>query len=360
MTLVILLVILPCISVNGHFSLYSSDLRRTSYPTFDCLYAYLIESGKEPGSRYIRNYHLIPYCRRPDQDEVQDAMPPRVGDHIAETMTFDQLKKQNVTSEDLLAWFAPIDVAERYEMNINPFDVFYRCSLPWFGAMCQYRFDVGTLVSFGDIVQATFKDYSDVLRDHVNGTCYRFLVGCNDQVWPFCLDWREICDGKVDCTHGEDERWCEQLELSSCADDEYQCHYGGQCISAVFLKDSRLSIDCLDGSDENDIPMPYSILLNAFCPDVSTFRCQERISRYPRSLQCGDGQYVHIFVLPTHLMFCSNNRDRLLSRMILTSLEHVSNTNCRHAFDCALFSNRTDNIGNVEIGWHLLTTFEFV
>ena len=62
-------------------------------------------------------------------------VPPRVGDHITETITFDELKKRGVTSEQLLAWLAPIDVAERYEMNVNHFDVFYRCliAVVWFG-----------------------------------------------------------------------------------------------------------------------------------------------------------------------------------------------------------------------------------
>ena len=346
--MMILLIVLQCVSTHAHYSLYSSDLRRTSYPTFDCLYAHLMESGRETGSRYIRNYHLIPYCRRPDLDEVLEAMaPPRVGDHITETITFDELKKRGVTSEQLLAWLAPIDVAERYEMNVNHFDVFYRCSSPWFGSTCQYKLDNGTLTSFRDIVQATFKDYSYILRNNSNGTCYRFLAGCNDQAWPFCLDWREICDGKVDCANGEDERWCDQLQWTTCADDEYRCHFGGQCISNKFFKDSRLSVDCLDGSDENEFSMPYSVLLNAPCTDVSTFRCQERISRYPRSFQCGDGQYVHTSEVPSLLNFCSNNRDRESSRLMLTSLEHIPNNECRQAFHCALFSNRTDNIGNV-------------
>jgi hypothetical protein len=32
-------------------------------------------------------------------------------------------------------------------------------------------------------------------------------------MWPLCLDWREICDGKNDCSNGEDEELCDQLEM---------------------------------------------------------------------------------------------------------------------------------------------------
>jgi hypothetical protein len=68
-------VLIWCLSVNGHHTFYSSDIRSDSYQTFDCLYAYLIEEGKESGKPYLRNDHLIPYCRRPDENEEQDETP---------------------------------------------------------------------------------------------------------------------------------------------------------------------------------------------------------------------------------------------------------------------------------------------
>ena len=334
------------LSANAHYSLYYSDLRRTSYPTFDCLYAYVIDSGKETGSRYIRNHYLIPYCRRPDPDDNHDTDEidrfPRSGDNIVHQITFDDLKKQGIKSEQLLSWLAPIDVAERYEMNVNNFDTFYLCQSPWFGNKCQYRLDEDTDLSFGDYVQATFNDYTHITRNHTQGTCYRFLEGCNDQSWPFCLDWRNICDGKTDCFHGEDEQWCSQLIFSRCQNDEYRCHYGGQCIPKSFLKDNRLSIDCLDGSDENDFVLAYSPLMNPQCPEISTFRCQERMARYVGLFQCGDGQYLQSFHIPTRLPLCSNNRDKEISRLILTAFDHIHDKQCQQAFYCALYSNRTN------------------
>ncbi|CAF4349169.1 unnamed protein product, partial [Rotaria sordida] len=94
--------------------------------------------------------------------------------------------------------------------------------------MCQYRFQHELLLPFGDIVEATFSDYIDIISNVTTGTCYQFLDSCNQEIWPRCLDWREICDGKMDCISGEDEQWCDQLEMIKCTDSEYRCHYGGQ------------------------------------------------------------------------------------------------------------------------------------
>jgi hypothetical protein len=331
-----------CISVNTHYTLYYSDIRQGSYPTFDCLYAYLIDDDRETGKRYIRNYHLIPYCRRPDYDnEEQDV----ITENIEKTISFKELKMQNITSEQLLQWFAPIDVAEKYEINLNDSDVFHNCSSPWFGSQCQYKFDYDLSLSFNDIVQVTFNNQSQMNLNITSGTCYRFLTDCIRDLWPLCLDWREICDGKIDCMNGEDEEWCDQLEMNQCNDNEYRCHYGGQCIPLIFVKDSKVSVDCLDGSDETDYLTRHLSLRNSFCFDVVTFRCQERISQYPWSFQCGDGQYVSNIIIPTVRNYCLNRRNNELSRFILTSMDHISNISCQKAFYCALHFNRTFNLG---------------
>ena len=36
------------------------------------------------------------------------------------------------------------------------------------------------------------------------------------------------------------------------SNEEYRCHYGGQCIPLEFVGDGRKNIDCLDASDEID------------------------------------------------------------------------------------------------------------
>jgi hypothetical protein len=340
---VLLLLVWP-ISVSTRYSLYHSNIGQASYPTFDCLYAYLIDGGKETYGCYIRNSHLIPYCRRPDNDDEQDASI-KPDKNIAEAIPFEELKKRSMTSEQLLTWFAPIDVAEKYEMNYIGPNVFYNCSPPWFGSMCQYKFDYDASLSFGAVVEAVFSDITSITHDIRSGTCYRFLTSCNYGLWPLCFDWREICDGKIDCMNGEDEQWCDQLEMTQCTDNEYRCHYGGQCIPLTFEKDSRLSIDCLDGSDEQDYLIHFTSLMNVACPHASTFQCQERIGRYPWTFQCGDGQYLTDSLMPSGPYYCWNNKDKELSRIILTSMDHIPNVNCRKAFYCALYFSQTDSVG---------------
>ena len=344
MAFVILFFLVICIGTDADHSLYYSHQRRTSYPLFDCVYAYLVDSGRETASRYVRNQYLIPYCRRPDpeDDDEKRTAYPRSGDHISRKVSFDELKNNDINSDQLLSWNAPIDTAERYAMNVNNFDMVYVCLPPWFGSQCQYRFDTTSHFSVADIVQAIFKDYTHDIRNNTQGSCYRFVDGCHDQrTWPSCLDWRQICDGKMDCRHGEDERWCEQLELTRCNDNEYRCHFGGQCIPKSFLKDSRLSVDCLDGSDENDYVMTYSPSVNPNCAEIPTFQCQERTARYQQAFHCGDGSSISRHLIPNRHTFCMTNRDREISRNILTRLDHINDDRCRETFLCGLLINRT-------------------
>ncbi|CAF4950190.1 unnamed protein product, partial [Rotaria sp. Silwood1] len=237
---------------------------------------------------------------RLDHDEEQEPILHIYGENIAETITFEELKKQEVTSDQLLEWFAPIDVAEKYEMNGNSrTNVFYNCSSSWFGSMCQYKFVYNLSLSFNDIIDITLSNEKSIRYNFTSGTCYRFLT--------------------------DYEQWCDQLELTKCNDNEYRCHYGGQCIPLTFARDSRFSIDCLDGSDEQDYFMAETPSINAPCSLVTTFRCQERISRYPRLFQCGDGQYLINLNIPTYNSYCRNKKDKELSRAVLTSMDHISN-----------------------------------
>ncbi|CAF3058397.1 unnamed protein product [Rotaria sp. Silwood2] len=119
-------------------------------------------------------------------------------------------------------------------MNNQSSELFYNCSSSWFGSKCQYRFVYNSFLSFNEIVKASVKTNTFILEGVIITTCYPFLSGCHRGPWSLCLDWRQISNGKVDCMTGEDEQWCETLEMTTCADDEYRCHYGGQCISLIF------------------------------------------------------------------------------------------------------------------------------
>jgi hypothetical protein len=63
------------------------------------------------------------------------------------------------------------------------------------------------------------------------------------------LNWREVCDGHIDCWGNDDEQHCSQLEMAECQEDEYRCR-NGQCIPEDFLRDNYFTPDCLDTTDE--------------------------------------------------------------------------------------------------------------
>jgi hypothetical protein len=100
--------------------------------------------------------------------------------------------------------------------------------------------------------------------------CYNHLSFNSSFV---CLDWREICDSKIDCIDESDEINCWQLEINECSDNEYRCH-NGQCISQKFLRDNPLNPDCLDKTDESIFgPTTFS------CSQDPSFRCEEYTCR---------------------------------------------------------------------------------
>ncbi|UJR19802.1 hypothetical protein I4U23_022935 [Adineta vaga] len=94
-------------------------------------------------------------------------------------------------------------------------------------------------------------DYYETYRnDEDHWTCYIHLK-CNRKYAPVCLNWSEICDGRIYCLDGDfDERHCWQLEVNECKQNEHQCS-NGLCIPKEFSNDDSHNPDCLDGTDEN-------------------------------------------------------------------------------------------------------------
>ncbi|CAF1503122.1 unnamed protein product [Adineta ricciae] len=172
-----------------------------------------------------------------------------------DSIDFDDLVKENITSEQLFEWSVPIDIIEQYEYYLQSNDLslksqsVYICTLPRFGSMCQYQFYYyhETFETFNKLLNKYY-DFYPLIRSDI--TCYTHLK-CNRGLLSACLDWSEICDGVVNCLDGNfDEEHCWQLELNECEQNEYQCVMG-QCIPIEFFYEGRTSYDCLDGSDEN-------------------------------------------------------------------------------------------------------------
>ena len=323
--------------IDARYSFHHSDDRHGSNSTFDCLYAYIMDYTPMTDLSYINNYHLNAYCRRTISNEKQEDLLIETMENVEKAIPFVQLYRLGVTSTQLLNWFAPVDIAERYEKEgEDSAEVFYNCSSPWFGSACQYTFDSDALRAFGDTVQSIFAnrfrpewgDYSAL------STCYPFIAGCDRGISSICLDWREVCDGSFDCINGEDEQLCQLLEISECSDNEFRCHYGGQCITFAFVHDGPASLDCLDGTDESALSSLYNPVQD-FCSQATTFRCEEKSRRYPEVFSCSEGEFL-LHLIPQLDIPCFTLRDRQISVTMLTSLDHISDSGCQQAFYCLL------------------------
>ncbi|CAF1165202.1 unnamed protein product, partial [Didymodactylos carnosus] len=227
----------------------------------------------------------------------------------------------------------------------------------WFGVYCQYTF-YSTDKTFADIInekiqmQTYFKP-SDVLTI-TNGTCYLYLKECNRGHVPMCIDWREICDGKLDCLNGEDEQDCWQLEIHECYQEtQYRCK-NGQCIDKNLYVSGQYPM-CTDNSDPPT--------RNYKGDRVSFFVCEEHYCvGDDGKMSCANGGYSSNYA-PTTEPLCQNGRDLLYTKTILSTInnQHLSYKCwnyiiCRLNFEAILSVDCEDANNDA---WECPATFSF-
>ncbi|CAF2974159.1 unnamed protein product, partial [Rotaria sp. Silwood2] len=300
----------------------------------DCLYYFVPHDNIESKSQDSQLHHreLIPYCI-PVDDELATYIPKFTQ---GRPITFDDLRRKNVTSELLYSWSTSVDLVEDYEIYLKNGTIikdssattFYNCSPSWFGQRCQYTFN-----EYLSFVQPTFtyvvtqvfdiklKSYTintdNTPHKHTIYSCYTHIK-CRNNIPSICIDWREICDGKVDCLDdGQDEMFCAELEMNECSEDEYRCHNGAQCIPKEMFNDDRFNPECLDGSDEPKFS------LNNRCVGDPSFRCEERSCINSLYFSCGDGEcdstpflFIREFIDESNS--CRNGRHRFVYDIILS------------------------------------------
>ena len=207
---------------NLHYTDPSTSLQ------YNCLHVFDYITGKPELQR------IVPYC----MNEYSPILQIQNYDSNLE-FTFTVLKKEQITSEQLYRWSAPIDLIEHYQYYLDTNDlvladkIYLNCSWPRFGPLCQY-----------EICQEC-----EHLVNQSTLTCYLHLQ-CDHQSKSICLDWKDICNGRVDCSNDAiDEKYCLEMEVNQCQNDEYRC-LNGQCIPKSFQRDNAFIPECFDQSDE--------------------------------------------------------------------------------------------------------------
>ena len=281
----------------------------------DCLHtAASIENETDP-------QQIISYClgEWPSKWDVQQSSS-------VQNFSFAALFELNITSQQLYLWAAPMDVVEDYQDYLNQISaseelpslalrLFYNCTLPWFGALCQYSFDgyESYPLPLNNIVHHF---YSNQYRP-TTLTCYTHLQ-CNHSSRSGCLDWSDICNGEIDCLNDRaDEENCWQIRMNECGADEFQCD-SGECISKVFFKDDPRALECIDRSDEFRTQLTVSKMVAGepifYFEDV---RCPKEV------------QNEMLFRGP-----CSTRRDNLNTQALFSNKPRFVRDECWLAFRC--------------------------
>ena len=300
-------------------------------PQFNLYYTDWIEQSQNENDNALQHncLRLVLYCESKGSpceiisfcmNELPSKFSIENTDHLPQ-FTFAQLAQQNITAEQLYLWSTPIDIIERYQFYLHELSTsnnlllknenFYNCTMPTFGPKCQYQLyshysDHSTIY---DIVNNFYQTYG---YHPTTLTCYTHLK-CNRGSQPSCLDWSEICDGKINCINdGVDEEHCWQIEINECNDDEYRCR-NGQCIPPAALYRGVDIRNCFDASESGTIE--------------------------DMTLAFDDGQVLPLFIWEdTTCSFspltssCKQQREDLLIQAMYSSDQNLMSADCWSAF----------------------------
>ena len=331
------LVILWISNVKNQNNLYHTDRSGNTILFHDC-FRYRVENRFALSQLLSKSRHpsqIIPYCIRPMTDEFDG---DELNENNSSSFRFNMLNRMNVTVQDLLQWSIPFDLAEDYQEyldtnNLNLAEkVVHNCSYRWFGSHCQYT--IYPFLTFQNFIFFLFSEKKLSPPELIHQTCYTHL-NCTS-----CIDWREVCDGKIDCPMGGvDEENCLDLEMNECAENEYRCQ-NGLCVPESFLNDSPFNPDCLDRTDEQEYQ--GAIVGNevyGYCYKDPGFRCEESYSAArQKNFQCGDGQTSIILQ-----KLCANERDTLHMHTLYAYEKNPTlSSGCWRMLSCLLDVGLTD------------------
>jgi hypothetical protein len=289
--MMLLWVLLLLYTANANeWILYSTD---KTYGDYDCLFY---------DSRF--------FCRRPN-----DSLIIRESVCNGTVWPMRDLKRNNVTTDMLFNWLHPHDNVERYARFLqrsseNDFilenETLCNCSSNNFGVDCSYERAIESTIEEVLLWQLS----RPLDRNMQIIVCFVDGIQCN--IGLLCLEWRQVCDGIMQCEDGIDEANCHMLEFHRCASNEFQCH-NGMCIPQEFLFDGTL--DCMDKSDEQETEVIFSYIIT--CPTKSKYDCDEQSCK-KNEFACGDGQCIHWTNLINYQQSCQNRRNTFYRCELLT------------------------------------------
>ena len=151
-------ILLHFIIGTTQFNLYDTDLvSKSNYASqYNCLRIVTYTRERDINDNVwtiynretnVTNYEIILYC----MNEFSSKFHIDEKSNLFSKLTFYELSKEKITSQQLYLWSAPIDLIENYQFYLNQLStsndlsdleiqVFYNCTLPRFGPQCQYEF----------------------------------------------------------------------------------------------------------------------------------------------------------------------------------------------------------------------------
>ena len=291
---------------------------------------------------------VIPFCIRPQTSKKSnDEYKSCYGTEI----TFKQLKSIDVSIGDLFKWNSVIEIIDLYEKYIllsnliNDNEVYCNCSFPsQFGKFCEYIFNNYDLDDDYDERSFTtlYTNKGNTFNNEVRNQYSTYYIGIECQTK---LDWRQICNGVVDCDNGEDEPFelCLQMEINQCNNEtEFRCQ-NGLCIPISLAYD--VEADCSDQSDGTNIyRSDFKIQILTECDDTRNLECDE-FNHGWKQFSCGDGQFISYSDLTLKVDIKGKTCENKYHLKYLTNLFYSKNENqcwkimiCLTGFDY-LYSN---------------------
>jgi hypothetical protein len=200
----LLAMLLLCNAGDAFHRMYET-VRSTNDTTdhaFHCLYNFYIHEFRFSMFKFTSTVvvQMFHFCRRTTATKSDDLSPFNTKVVNGKEFTFTSLREMGISAQQLFDWYAPMDIIEEYALEHNN-GFFYNCTRRmgnyWFGPRCQYTFGYMEDDLF-KIIRNQLNEKSinpDNILSFTNGSCYLMNNGECQSI--LCLDWREICDGKL-------------------------------------------------------------------------------------------------------------------------------------------------------------------